>query len=252
MMLVGNVDFKGTDIESLTATEKEIQDISEVAKKASIATDVLTEKNATKAAVLAKLPGESIVHLATHGYFASTQNLPTAWRESLGAVSLVRSAQVPMITYATRNLLLSSGLLLAPPPPVLAKLPATTNEPSSIRQADRLSAEELIGLDLSKCQLITLSACETGRGEEVTGQGVMGLRSAMMAAGARSILMSLWKVPDDATQKLMTYFYTNMLIKKLPKAEALKLAQESVRDDPSGKYKHPWFWAAWVLAGEGW
>lgn len=238
MMLVGNVDFADPDVESLAATEKEVQDVAEVAKKASIQTDILTGKDATKAAVLSKIPGESIVHLATHGYFASTQNLPSAWRESLGAVSLVRSSQAPMVTYATRNLLLSSGLLFAPP--------------SSTHHADRLSAEELIGLDLSKCKLITLSACETGRGEEVTGQGVMGLRSALMAAGARSILMSLWKVPDDATQKLMTNFYTNLLIKKLPRAEALKLAQQAVRDDPSGKYKHPWFWAAWVLAGEGW
>lgn len=238
MMLVGNVDFADAEIESLVATEKEVRDIAEIAKEASIPTDVLTQKEATKAAVLSKVPGESIVHLATHGYFASTQNLPIAWRESLGAVSLVRSNQAPMVTYATRNLLLSSGLLFAPP--------------SSVNHADRLSAEELIGLDLSKCKLITLSACETGRGEEVTGQGVMGLRSALMAAGARSILMSLWKVPDDATQKLMTYFYTNLLIKRLPRAEALKLAQESVRDDPSGKYKHPWYWAAWVLAGEGW
>lgn len=245
MMLVGNVDFSGTDTESLTATEKEVRDISEIAKKASIQTDILTQKDATKAAVLSKLHGESIVHLATHGYFASTQNLPTAWRESLGAVSLVRSSQAPLVTYATRNLLLSSGLLFAPPH-------LTSSVPTTVRHADRLSAEELIGLDLSKCNLITLSACETGRGEEVTGQGVMGLRSAMMAAGARSILMSLWKVPDDATQKLMTYFYTNLLIKKLPKAEALKLAQQSVRDDSSGKYKHPWFWAAWVLAGDGW
>lgn len=275
MMLVGNVDFHGTDIESLAATEKEVAEISEIAKKASIPTDILTHKNATKAAILAKLPGESIVHLATHGYFASTQNLPKAWRESLGAVALVRSAPTtPMVSYATRNLLLSSGLLLAPASPtpvpvtnlalassrtVSARLPAppqaavaAKTTTGSVRQADRLSSEELIGLNLSKCKLITLSACETGRGEEVTGQGVMGLRSAMMAAGARSILMSLWKVPDDATQKLMSYFYTNLLIKKLPRAEALKLAQESVRDDPSGKYKHPWYWAAWVLAGEGW
>ena len=56
----------------------------------------------------------------------------------------------------------------------------------------------MVGIDLTRCRLLTLSACETGRGEEVTGQGVIGLRAACLAAGARSMVMSLWMVPDKS------------------------------------------------------
>ena len=73
-------------------------------------------------------------------------------------------------------------------------------------------------------KLVTLSACETGLGEEVTGQGVLGLRAAIMAAGARCIVMSLWKVPDAATLLIMDRFYNNVLQEKMPIAEALRKA----------------------------
>jgi CHAT domain-containing protein len=64
--------------------------------------------------------------------------------------------------------------------------------------------------------------------------------------------MSLWKVPDKATNRLMKEFYTNYWLKKMGKAEALRTAQETVRDDPSREFSAPVNWAAWVLVGEGW
>src|SRR5205085_2348976 len=91
-----------------------------------------------------------------------------------------------------RNPLVESGIALAPGP-----------------SGRFLTAEELVGVDLQRCKLMTLSACETGLGEEITGQGVMGLRAAIMAAGAKTILMSLWKVPDAPTLKIMDLFYKN-------------------------------------------
>src|SRR5262249_36836485 len=129
---------------------------------------------------------------------------------------------------------------------------ANNRDASTMEASGLLTAEELVGIDLSSCELMTLSACETGRGEEVTGQGIIGLRAAVMAAGARSMLMSLWKVPDESTVKLMEAFYTNLWVKKMSKVEALIKAQEAIRDDPSGRYREPIHWAAWVLAGESW
>ncbi|RME06710.1 MAG: CHAT domain-containing protein, partial [Deltaproteobacteria bacterium] len=86
--------------------------------------------------------------------------------------------------------------------------------------------------------------------EEVTGQGVLGLQASVTAAGARGFLMSLWPVPDEATRRLMEAFYTNLWAKGLPPAEALTRAEKRVRDDPSGKFKNPRDWAAWVFVGE--
>jgi len=115
-----------------------------------------------------------------------------------------------------------------------------------------LTAEELVGEDLNHCQLITLSACATGRGAAINGQGVMGLRAAFMAAGARSLVLSLWRVPDESTRLLMTAFYRNLWEKRLPLVLALRTAQEEVRHDLSGRFRPPVHWAGWVLAGQGW
>jgi len=84
----------------------------------------------------------------------------------------------------------------------------------------------------------------------MSGQGVIGLRSAILGAGARSIVMSLWKVDDAATCRLMKEFYTNLLANHQSPLEALSLAQETVRKVPG--WQHPYYWAGWVLAGDGW
>jgi CHAT domain-containing protein len=97
-----------------------------------------------------------------------------------------------------------------------------------------------------------LSACDTGRGEEVVGQGVLGLRSALMAAGSRAMVMSLWKVPADSTRKLMEAYYDHLWREHLSPAEALLAAQRALRDDPTGKFTAPLYWLAWVLVGQGW
>ncbi|MGH9553452.1 MAG: CHAT domain-containing protein, partial [Terriglobales bacterium] len=95
-----------------------------------------------------------------------------------------------------------------------------------------------------------LSACQSGLGELITGQGVIGLRSAIIGAGARSMLMSLWKVDDDSTRALMTEFYSNIFAKGMSEADALKQAQNTVRSNP--RWRAPYYWAPWVLAGDGW
>jgi CHAT domain-containing protein len=82
----------------------------------------------------------------------------------------------------------------------------------------------------------------------------MGLRAALLGAGARGVLVSLWPVDDNATRALMEHFYENLWNSKtlIPPAEALTKAQQAVRDEAGGKWKHPYYWAGWVYDGQGW
>jgi CHAT domain-containing protein len=96
--------------------------------------------------------------------------------------------------------------------------------------------------------LVVLSACRTGLGRDVRGEGLIGLTSGFMHAGASSVAASLWKVDDQATSRLMEYFYSNMLEKNLRPADALRAAQNSLRSDP--RWQSPHFWAAFTLQGE--
>ena len=101
--------------------------------------------------------------------------------------------------------------------------------------------------------LAVLSACETGKGKVVKGEGIVGLTRAFMFAGSPRVICSLWKVDDDATKALMIKFYELWNPKDgkgLGTAAALKKAQAFIRDHPGHpKWKHPYYWAAWVLWG---
>lgn len=96
--------------------------------------------------------------------------------------------------------------------------------------------------------LVVLSACRTGLGKDVRGEGLIGLTRGFMHAGASSVVASLWKVDDEATAELMKNFYTNMLQKGMAPAEALRTAQNTVRQDPM--WQSPHFWAGFTLQGE--
>ena len=99
-----------------------------------------------------------------------------------------------------------------------------------------------------QAELVVLSACETGRGE-IKGEGVMGLSRSLIAAGVPTIVVSLWKVPDDDTNLLMREFYTNLYEKKFDKAQAMRQAMLTMLNDDGGNF-NPIAWAAFTVIGE--
>jgi CHAT domain-containing protein len=113
-----------------------------------------------------------------------------------------------------------------------------------------LTALEVLRTKIA-ADLVVLSACETATGKIVNGEGIVGLTRAFMFAGTPRVICSLWKVDDEATRALMTRFYELWNPKDgkpgLSTAEALRKAQEFVRSQE--RWKHPFYWAAWVLWG---
>ena len=101
-----------------------------------------------------------------------------------------------------------------------------------------------------KCpvDLVVLSACRTGLGKDMRGEGLIGLTRGFMHAGASSVVASLWKVDDEATSELMKYFYANMLQQGMPPAKALRAAQNTLRQN--SQWQSPHFWAGFTLQGE--
>lgn len=113
----------------------------------------------------------------------------------------------------------------------------------SINDDGIFTAKEVSKLDLYGLELFVLSACETGLGE-ISDDSVFGLQRGFKKVGVQTIVMSLWKVDDDATQKLMAEFYENYLSEK-SKRESLLAAQKVVRETPG--FEDPVYWAGFIL-----
>ncbi|HEX6900959.1 MAG TPA: CHAT domain-containing tetratricopeptide repeat protein [Thermoanaerobaculia bacterium] len=110
-----------------------------------------------------------------------------------------------------------------------------------------LRASDIATLDLS-ADLVVLSACSTGLGTRIPGEGLVGLTQAFFSAGASSVAASLWNVDDLGTSELMRSFYRNLLLKKLPPSVALREAQLSMWKQT--RWRAPYYWAGFVLQGE--
>ena len=110
-----------------------------------------------------------------------------------------------------------------------------------------LQAAEIFNLSMN-AELVVLSACQTGLGKMVRGEGIVGLTRAFMYAGTPSVLVSLWSVSDISTSKLMEKFYENLIKKKFDKTRALQQAQIFMIKEK--KFSHPFYWAPFVLIGD--
>ncbi|MEQ8469892.1 MAG: CHAT domain-containing protein [Marinoscillum sp.] len=174
---------------------------------------------------LKRVSNPRLLHIATHGFFLEDSE------ETSNPMQLGINVET-----SQSNPLLRSGLLMAG-----ATQTAQGNHKIGIENGV-FTAYEAMNLDLHDTELVVLSACETGRGEIKNGEGVYGLQRAFQIAGSESIIMSLWKVDDQATQLLMNNFYDAWLQNK-SKADALKTAQMKVRE----QYSNPYYWGAFVL-----
>jgi CHAT domain-containing protein len=143
-----------------------------------------------------------------------------------------------------------SALVLSPRGKPDALQAALTGGPM---EDGRLSAWEIVRDLRLDADLVTLSGCGTGLGKRVAGEGYLGFVHAFLQAGARSLVLSLWKVDDEASALLMGRFYAN-LAEGASTADALRNARRWLRDfrDDSGErvYWHPAYWAAFVLVGD--
>jgi CHAT domain-containing protein len=186
-----------------------------------------------------------ILHLATHGFFLPDQQRdPT--RESrclgfdVGGFSAAQDGLGRLSGPLMENPMLRSGLALAG-----ANTWLRAGNPPEEAEDGLLTAEDVTGLDLLATELVVLSACETGLGQIHAGEGVFGLRRAFVLAGAKTLVMSLWKVPDEATRELMEDFYGRLLAGQ-GRAEALRQAQLTMR----AKYPEPFYWGAFICQGD--
>ncbi len=250
------MDYTGStpQWQSLPATKEEVADARERFHAAfpKAPCRVWTGKEATKTAFQAEAGKARYIHVATHGFF-DLEHLKAALAleggPHRGFNTEMTSAPLPSTGsgQADRpggwNPLLLSGIVLA----------------RSDKEDGRLTAEELQDLDLRGTELVVLSACETGRGELAAGEGVLGLSRALVVAGARAFMLSLWKVPDASTRELMDGFYAGLWGDPSPEAlakgekpltaeEALRATQLRMlaRDRAKGAF-HPKDWGAWVL-----
>jgi CHAT domain-containing protein len=201
---------RGTDLTDLPGTEIEVKKIDSLLQKQAFSTKSFLATEATEDN-LKKIENPKILHIATHGFF------------------------IPQETKL--NPMLLSGVLLAG---VSNFLSGSDNAEDGI-----LTAFEAQDLNLEQTDLVVLSACETALGSVRSGEGVYGLQRAFKVAGAKSLLMSLWKVDDRVTQELMTAFYAHYVENKGIRAAFLK-AQAEIR----AQYPQPFYWGAFVLIGE--
>ena len=208
---------------------------------------LLTGKEATESRIKQCAPGKRTVHLATHGFFATGKA-----RSTLEGSEITNSRGVRMLGGLNSrqvigfNPMVLSGVILAG---------ANARAAGEVTRGDDdgvLTAEEVASLDLRGAELVVLSACETGLGEVKSGEGVLGLRRAFAFAGARALVMSLWKVPDQETMELMQSFYARVKAEPdVDKGEAMRAAQLELIQHLRQRdgIADPRLWAAWVVSG---
>jgi CHAT domain-containing protein/tetratricopeptide (TPR) repeat protein len=196
----------------------------------------LTGRIATETAFKELAPGRRVLHLATHGFFLDGRCATRSGRGSApGAVNVVTADDSP---------LLRAGLALAG---ANRRTAADADRDDGI-----LTAEEVAGVNLAGVEWAVLSACNTGVGDWIAGEGVLGLRRAFEMAGAHTVIMSLWPVGDATTASWMARLYRQRFVARASTLEAVRAASLGVLRDARarGASTHPARWAGFIAAGD--
>jgi CHAT domain-containing protein len=226
--LVGNPRYyedKQGHVKQLPGAEEEVRVISQTFtdKGWTVSTFLFDQAEESK---IKKMISPNVFHIATHGFFLEDTKQSDALNE--------------LTTDVSQNPLLRSGLILENGGALIEKndvLDFNTEE-------GILTAYEAMNLNFDHTELVVLSACETGLGDLMLGEGVYGLQRSFIVAGAHNIIMSLFKVPDQPTMELMSTFYKNWLTTG-DKRQAFLDAQRTIRQ----KYPEPINWGSFVLIG---
>ena len=202
-------DLTSFNWDPLPGTAKEGKIVAELTKA-----KLLTKNQATSLALQKQQQAPKILHIASHAYYLPDQE-------------------------KGENPLLRSGIVLA-----------GANDPEANPKDDGyLTALEVAKVDWQDTELVVISACESGKGDVQSGEGVYGLKRAIAVAGARSSLLSLWQVDDIATAAFMKSFYER-LKKGEGRADALAATQKEFRNHSTPGWRHPYVWAAFQLSGD--
>jgi CHAT domain-containing protein/tetratricopeptide (TPR) repeat protein len=203
---------------------------------------VISGTAATASVVLAQR-APRILHIATHGFFladqASTNDAAIGAAAPGSRSGVAPSEGTAAATPSLEDPLQRSGLVFA-----------GANQPDANPSDDGyLTAAEATAMDLEGTELVTLSACETGLGGVQSGEGVYGLQRSLAVAGARSTLLSLWKVDDYLTVAFMERYYKRLKAGE-GRADALRNTQNDFRADPDSTYHDIRVWGAFQLSGD--
>jgi CHAT domain-containing protein/tetratricopeptide (TPR) repeat protein len=205
---------------------------------------LLTQSEATAVAVQQQ-QAPRILHIASHAFYLEDQPASDAAEGALNrgglGVQPLSSGQRPAPARSAigGDPLLRSGIALAG---------ANTSQ-ASASDDGYLTALEVARLNWKGTELVVISACESGKGEIQAGEGVYGLKRAIAVAGARSSLLSLWKVDDLATAAFMESLYSRLMA-GAGRADALAATQREFRRHATTEWRHPYVWAAFQLSGD--
>jgi CHAT domain-containing protein/tetratricopeptide (TPR) repeat protein len=246
--------FDQVEFPPLPATMREVREIAALWDTPSAPTTrgdatLLTGTEATETAFKLNASRKAVLHLATHGFFLDERCAQAA----SGTRGLKQTGSVQARAFEPpANPLLLAGLAFEG---------ANERHDVEVGQEDGiLVAEEIAALDLQGVEWAVLSACETGIGKVVSGEGVLGLRRAFQVAGARSLIMSLWAVGDEPTREWMRALYAARLTQSAATVDAVQRAHIRILDarrergrgcEPCDRCStHPFYWASFVAAGD--
>lgn len=233
--------------ESLPGTQDEVHAIHNIIGKDK--SELFTDKKALEETLMYwGVP--KVLHLATHGFFL--ENQPINFKNN---TTITRSFSIEPennqllppspISVDTENPLLRSGIVLAGANKILETDDDTISD-------GMVTSEEILGINLRGTDMSVLSACDTGLGEIKNGEGVFGLRRAFTQAGTKSLVMSMWKVPDKETKELMVNFYNHIYKYGMDRCQALRqatLKQIRITKQRYGN-SNPYYWGAFIFMGE--